>query len=103
MEAEQSASTPVTDAEQWSDDTESSSDNTGSSNSPEHDGYLPLPHYQVFGEDDADDGDHEQHAAVPLNVWSEDARGVTVEGGQEADVRRVYRKRRICEVSVRRN
>lgn len=49
MEAEH-ASTPVTDAEQWSDDTEQSSET-----SPEQEGYIPLGQYQDLG--DTDDGD----------------------------------------------
>lgn len=62
MEAAQDdvVNTPVTDAEQWSDETERSSDETGSNAPPELQGYEALG-----GEDD------ESLPAAPGEGWRE--------------------------------
>lgn len=60
--------TPVTDDEQWSDETEAS---------PQHAGYTPLDQYQALGEgEDGDDrgGDQSDHEAGNAEeTWREAA------------------------------
>lgn len=87
----QNPSTPVTDDEQWSDETEGSS--------PQHAGYTPLEQqqqqqYQALGEEDEvgdDDGggdqsDHDDAGDDAQEAWREAAEYVG-RGSQQHDVR----------------
>lgn len=76
----QNPSTPITDDEQWSDETEAS---------PQHAGYTPLDQYQALGDGDDEDedegGDQFEHEAGDAEAWRETAE----DGGssQQHDVR----------------
>lgn len=69
---EEKMSTPVTDGEQWSDDTELSGDDA----TPEDEGYVPLPQYQPFGDDDGEEEEHSVSAAIETISLGEQEDGV---------------------------
>lgn len=70
---EEKMSTPVTDGEQWSDDTELSGDDA----TPEDEGYVPLPQYQPFGDDDGEENEeHSISAAIGTISLEEQGDGV---------------------------
>lgn len=62
---------PVTDGEQWSDDTERSSD---SGTSPQHFGYAPLGQYQALGTEEEEEEENEEG----------EEQGEEKQGGQDA-------------------
>lgn len=78
-------STPTTDPEQWSDDTERFSDDAA----PEQEGYVPLPQYQPFTDDGDSDGDglEETLPAQAEGLHDEKTDGeADLEGAGEEDI-----------------
>lgn len=89
----QNPSTPVTDDEQWSDETEAS---------PQQAGYTPLDQYQALGDDEdgGEGGDQSDHEGGDAEETWREAAGDGGRSSQQHDVRRreccVYFHRRIA-------
>lgn len=89
-----SSITPVTDGEQWSEGTESSSEG---GTAPQDAGYAPLDNYQMLQDDDDDEDEEEiqekeeqgSPAQEIAEAWREDASdgGSGGGGGRQGDVR----------------